>query len=128
MGMHSKTRIRLAGWAFVVLAGASACGTAFAQAAAPITVDFVSLPITWPRMAPAIAPPITFFLSLDEAPEIGRKRVVLGIERRQIGTERDAGSARERRVIDHELGLLLVCQRQGVGRIRRPWRRCAKRR
>jgi uncharacterized repeat protein (TIGR01451 family) len=39
MGMHSKTRIRLAGWAFVVLAGASACGTAFAQAAAPITVS-----------------------------------------------------------------------------------------
>ena len=39
MGMHTKTRIRLAGWAFVVLAGASACGTAFAQAAAPITVS-----------------------------------------------------------------------------------------
>jgi uncharacterized repeat protein (TIGR01451 family) len=37
MGMHSK--IRFAGWALCVLAGVFACGAAFAQAAAPITVS-----------------------------------------------------------------------------------------
>jgi hypothetical protein len=31
-----------------------------------MTVERVSLPIIWPRIAPAIAPPMTFFLS-DEA-------------------------------------------------------------
>ena len=47
--------------------------------------------------------------------ELGRKRVVVGVERRQLRPERDARRAGERRHVDQQVGRLLVGERQRVG-------------
>ena len=49
------------------------------------------------------------------AGEVGGERVVVGIERRQLGTERDARGAGQGRHVDDQLGRLLVGERQRIG-------------
>ena len=54
------------------------------------------------------------------AGDVGGKRVVIGVEGRQLGAERYAGRAGEGGEIDDEVRAFLVGQRQGVARISRP--------
>ena len=67
-------------------------------------------------------PPDRIVDRLADPREVGGEAVVLGVEGRQIGTEGDAGSAREGREIDEQLRLLLVGERQGVGQDQAPLR------
>ena len=53
--------------------------------------------------------------ALAAAQEIGRERVVLGIEGRKLRAERHARGAGEGGEVEDEIGLLLVGERQRVG-------------
>ena len=50
------------------------------------------------------------------------ERLVVGVERRQVGAERDPRGAGQRREIEQELGRLLVGERQRVGEDQPPFR------
>ncbi len=52
--------------------------------------------------------------------DLGGQRLVVGIEGRQVGSERHARRARQRREIDQKVGLLLVGKRERIARISRP--------
>ena len=45
-----------------------------------------------------------------------RKRLVVGVEGRQVGPERDARSARQRAHVDKQIGRLLVGERERIGK------------
>ena len=46
---------------------------------------------------------------------LGGERLVVGVIRRQFGSERDAGGAGERAHVDQKIGRFLVGERQRVG-------------
>ncbi len=48
------------------------------------------------------------------AGDIAGKRLVVGVEGRQVGPERDARGAGERAHVDEQIGALLIRQRQRI--------------
>src|SRR5262245_9378503 len=64
--------------------------------------------------APQRHAPQRIVLGGGTARESGGQRLIIGIERRPIGTESDSRGAGERRHVDDELGRTLVGQRQRI--------------
>ena len=64
---------------------------------------------------PQRQPPQRIVLGRGMPRDVGGERVVVGVEGRQLGAERDARGAGQRAHVDQQVGRLLVGQRQRVG-------------
>ena len=59
--------------------------------------------------------------------QLGRQAIIVGVERRQIGPQRHAGGARQRRKARDRVGPLLVGERQRIGQVQAgPPHRCCR--